>query len=147
MELQLLRLLVTEAELANHFRQQLADQDELAGAELSLLSEGIQVKGEYPSGFGFKVPYETLWTLQVVGATIRATLTEVKVGGMPAGLIRGALLRMVRDAIASQPGFQVEDESIVCDVPVALCELGLEIKVAFTGIQTQPGVLLLEAGQ
>src|SRR4051794_27856687 len=99
MEIQSLKLFLTDADLAALGGQLLAEHDTIEELQLHFTPEGVLLQGQYPTGFGFKVPFETLWQLTPEGPLLRVHLATVKVGGVPAGILRGALLRMARDAI------------------------------------------------
>src|SRR5262245_13710283 len=117
MEIQALRVRVTDADLAVLMRELLAEREALESVQARFLPEGVQVQGEYPTGFGFKVPFETLWQLTTAGADVQLRLELIKVAGFPAAMLRGALFRMIRDATEEQPAIRVEDETVLLDVP------------------------------
>src|SRR4051812_36883824 len=98
MEIQSLKLFITDADLAPLVAEAAAGQDGIEGLQAHLTPEGVQVQGQYATGFGFKVPFETVWQLMPAGPCVEVRLGAIRVGGMPANLLRGALLRMVRDA-------------------------------------------------
>lgn len=146
MEIQSLRLLVTDADLAGLVQRGLADQPGLEGVRASILPEGVKLAGEYPTGFGFKVPFETVWALTGEGPCVRARLDSVKVAGMPAGMLRGALMRAVRDNAEGHPGVSIDGESVLVDVPAAAAKSGVELCVTFTAVRPAEGSLIVEVG-
>lgn len=81
-----------------------------------ITAEGVRVGGEYATGFGFKVPFETLWSMTPAGPCLHIQLAGLQVGGIPGGLLRGALPRMIRDALAGHDGLRMDGEQrIVVD--------------------------------
>lgn len=147
MEIQALKLLVTEADLAAILTEHLSGQEGVEKLQASLLPEGVRLKGEYATGFGFKVPFETLWGLTASGPCVQAKLDEVKVAGLPAAMLRGALMRVIRDGVEGQAGVSVEAETVKIDLPMAACEYGVELRVNLTAVRFAAGELVVEAGQ
>jgi hypothetical protein len=146
MEIQALRLFVTEADLAAILQEHLPDQEGVENLQVSLLSQGVRLQGEYATGFGFKVPFETLWALSGAGPCVEAKLDAVNVAGLPAGMLRGALLRMLRDGVEGQVGVRVEDETVRIDLPALACASGIDLRVNLTAVRLGAGELVVEAG-
>src|ERR671932_113917 len=103
MEILGLKLFVTEAEVNDLAKKHLPDDGAVEDLRIRLTPEGVLVSGEYPA-LRFKVPFETLWELSVAGPEVRARLAAIKVAGIPAGILKGALLKMARDAVGQEPG-------------------------------------------
>jgi len=146
MEIQSLKVLVTDADLAALLKEAMSNHDSIEGLEARLTPEGALLRGEYPTGFGLKVPFETVWQLVPAGPVLQVQLASVKVAGVPAGLLRGALIRMVRDAVEGQPGLSVQDEAVVIDVAAAARRYGVAVRVAFTAVRMSFGAMVVEAG-
>lgn len=146
MEIQALKLFLTDADLAMILNELVSRQENIENLHATFTPEGVRVQGEYPTGFGFKVPFETLWQVMGAGSILHVHLTEIKVAGVPAGLLRGALLRMIRDAVESQPGIGLQDETILVDVPTVARANGLEVQITFTAVRLSIGTAVIEAG-
>jgi hypothetical protein len=146
MEIQALKLFLTEADLAAALKQRLADQEGVENLRASLLPEGVKVQGEYATGFGFKVAFETVWGLTATGPCVQAKLDTVKVAGLPAGMLRGALLRMIREAVEGQAGVMVEEETVRIDLPAVAGGYGIDLRVNFSAVRLGTGELVVEAG-
>src|SRR5262249_2952251 len=146
MEIQSLKLFITDADLAPLVAQAAAGQEGIEGLQAHLSPEGVQVQGQYATGFGFKVPFETVWQLSPAGSSLEVRLGAIRVGGMPANLLRGVLLRMIRDAIEQHPGVSLREDVIVIDVPEIVRSLGFEVQMRFTAVRTSVGSALIEAG-
>lgn len=145
MEIQALKLIVTDADLAVLIKERLSDLEGLEAVQARILPEGVRVQGEYPTGFGIKVPFETLWQLAAEGPGLQVKLESLKVAGLPAGMFRGALLRMIRDAAEEQPGIRVEEEMVRVDIVALAAGQGVELQVNFTAVRLSPGALVIEA--
>jgi hypothetical protein len=145
MEIQSLKLFVTDADVVAISEKLLNDHDSIEGLKVRLTPEGVLLQGEYPTSF-FKVPFETVWQLTASGPEVQVRLTSVKVAGLPAGLLRGALMKMVRDAVENEPGLRVQDEAILIQVPEAARGQGIDLRVSFTAVRMSIGSMVLEAG-
>jgi hypothetical protein len=146
MEIQSLKVVVTDAALAGLLEKAIPKDQTIEGLQVRLTPEGVQLQGEYPTGFGFKVPFDTLWQLTPAGPVLQVQLVSVKVAGLPAGLLRGALLRMARDSIEKHPGLLMQEEMILIDVPALAKHHGVELKMAFTAVRMSSGSAVIEAG-
>lgn len=147
MEIQALRLAVSDMDLRTLAAELIPEPDGIEKMTYRVTAEGVRVGGEYATGFGFKVPFETLWALTPAGPCLRIQLAAIQVGGIPGGILRGALLRMIRDALAGHDGLRMEGEAIVVDVAAIACRNGLPLQIHLTQVQGTPGLLLLEAGR
>ena len=94
MELQSLKLVVTEAD-ANQLLSEFAPKDlDIDKPHVQFTPEGIRVTGA-TRALLFKVSFETLWTVALVEGCVVARLSSLKVAGIAAGKLRGVLLKML----------------------------------------------------
>jgi hypothetical protein len=84
--------------------------------------------------------------LTVAAGRVQARLASVKVAGLPATLLRGVLLKVIRDATAQQPGIEVHDDSISVDLAPLLLARNVPVTVHLTAVRPGAGHLLIEAG-
>jgi hypothetical protein len=145
MEIQSLKLFVTDADVAAFTAKSLATHDSIEDLQVRLTPDGVLLQGVYPTSF-FKVSFETVWQLTPAGPEVHVRLATVKVAGLPAGLLRGALMKMVRDAVANQAGMRVQDETIILHVGEIAKAQGMELLVHFTAVRMSIGSAVLEAG-
>ncbi len=146
MEIQSFKLFVTDADVAALAEKLLSNHDSIEDLKVRLTPEGVLVEGQYPTSF-FKVPFETVWQINAAGPRVQVCLASVKVAGLPAGILRGALMKMIRDAIAGEAGITLEDETICIHVPEAARKQGVELAVHFTGVRMSVGCVVIEAGE
>jgi hypothetical protein len=146
MEIQSFKLFVTDADVANLTAKLLNNHDSIEDLRVRLTPDGVLLQGEYPTSF-FKVPFETVWHLSASGPCVQVRLESVKVAGLPAGILRGALMKMVRDAVAGQAGVTVQNETVVIHVPEAARAQGVELGVQFTAVRMSVGCVVIEAGE
>ena len=118
MDIQALTLHVTESDLARIIDHHLPAEGPLEDLGIGLLPEGVLVRGSYPTPLG-KMSFETLWSLAVSGCTVAARLETIKVAGVPSGLLRGVLLKTLRDVAGNEPGVRVDGEVVEVDIEQA----------------------------
>jgi hypothetical protein len=145
MEIHSLKLFVTDADVATFAARALRDHETIEGLQVRLTPDGVLVEGEYRTSL-FNVSFETMWHISASGPHVHVRLGTVKVAGLPAGLLRGALMNMIRDAVASEAGIKVADDSIIIHVPDAARGQGVNFRVHFTAVRMSIGVAVLEAG-
>src|SRR5215468_473529 len=98
MEIQSLKLFLTQAEVNEQARRVLRDTEGVEELEVKLTPEGVVVQGQYAMSV-FKVPFETTWQVSAAGPEVVARLASVRVAGLPAGILRGVLMKMARDSV------------------------------------------------
>ncbi len=145
MEIQALRILLREEEINEYLPRVLPPDAAIEKLHIRLTPEGIVVQGEYPALF-MKVAFETLWETSVAAGRVQARLANVKVAGLPAGLLRGVLLKVLRDVTAQVPGISVQDESVFVDVGQMLQAKQVPVSVYMTAIRPGEGHATIEAG-
>jgi hypothetical protein len=145
MEIQALRLLITEATANELVKRHLPEAGAVEGLRVRLTPEGVVVQGEYPT-FMMKMAFETLWELAVSGPELVARLASARVAGLPANIFKGALMKMVRDAASQGPGVRVSEDAIFLNVEQAAGVAGAPLRVRFTAVRCSIGALVLEAG-
>jgi hypothetical protein len=146
MEIQSLKLFLTNADLCNLLLQNLPEQEGIEDLETRFTPQGVVVQARYYAGFGFRVPFETVWQVEPAASALRIQLTKLNVGGMPANLFQGTLLGMIRDAIANHPGLSMENDTLLVDIATLARSAGLELKICFTEVRLSIGTAVIEAG-
>lgn len=145
MEIQSLRLLVTDADLAAQVARALPPGEAIEDLEARFTPEGVVVSGKYPTPF-FKVSFETVWVPEPAGAEVRVRLGEVKVAGLPGNLLRGALMKMVRDNVEGRPGVRMEEEAVVVHFAELARAQGVNLAVRFREIRLSIGAAEVVVG-
>jgi hypothetical protein len=145
MDIHALKLLVTEAEVNDLVKQNIPDAGSIDKLQVRLTPEGVIVQGEYPTMM-MRLAFEATWQLSVAGPEVVAKLSGVRVAGLPAGLLKGALMKMIRDAIQGQAGMRVQDDTVRVQVEEAARSQGVPVRVRFTEVRCSIGALVLEAG-
>ncbi|MGH7171569.1 MAG: hypothetical protein ACRELG_14935 [Gemmataceae bacterium] len=145
MEIHTLKLSVTEQELNELVSQAPSGKNAVENLRVRLTPEGIVVLGDYPAMF-MKMAFETLWEVKGIGSIVEARLASVKVSGLPAGMLRGVLIKTLRDLLAKEPGVRVTDESIRVDLSTHTALQRLRLRVHLTEVRCTSGNLVIEAG-
>jgi hypothetical protein len=145
MDIQTLQLHVTESDLNQIIARYLPEDGPIEDPRVRLQPEGVLVQGSYPTPLG-KMSFETLWSLAASGSTVQARLETLKVAGLPARMLRGVLLKTLRDSAASQPGIRVEGEVVEVDLAEAAHAQGIPLKVKLTAVRCSAASLVVEAG-
>jgi hypothetical protein len=144
MEIHALKLIVSEQDLTR-----LASQAPLNGAPVRDLAvritpEGVSIRGKYQAWVS--VAFDTLWHTTVQGGKIRAQLTDVKVVGMPAAMVKGMLMDLIAESLALGSGLQAEGEILWIDLDVMLAQQGFPARTNLTAVHCALGLLTLESG-
>jgi hypothetical protein len=144
MEVHSLKLLVTEEDLVQLAIQAAKDQEQLSDVKVRITPLHVSVSGSYQ--VMMRVPFETTWQVVIRDGKVAATLAELKVVGLPAGLLKGVLMRMVADEAAREPALAVEGDTIVFDPDRFLAGAGIVGRANLTLIRCELGRLFLEGG-
>lgn len=144
MEIQTLKLHLTDADLAVVVTKLAASAEGVEDLKARFSPEGVIVTGRYPTSF-LTVSFETTWSVEAAGPELIVRLAALKVMGMPGGFLRGILLKMAKDALADEPGLRVEDDAIIIAVAEVAKAQKIDLKVHFTRVVLSVGTAVLEA--
>ena len=143
MEIQSLKLVVTDAD-AIRLLTQFAPKDlEARNLSVRFTPDGVRITGDTPALL-FTVSFETLWEVTLVDGAVVARLSSLKVAGMPAGKLRGVLLKMLRDAVAGRPGIVFEGETVTVNVNEVLRSHRVPLEVTLSAVRCAEGRLSIE---
>jgi hypothetical protein len=145
MEIQTLRLSITEEEINELLVEFAPDDPPVENLCVRLTPEGIIVQGDYPTML-MKVAFQTVWEVKGYGSVVEARLAGVQVSGLPAGILRGVLLKTLHDTLSQQPGVRVEEESIRLDLRQQPAVQKLRLKMNLSGVHCVAEELIIEAG-
>jgi hypothetical protein len=146
MDIQSLRLRVTDADVKAILASFQPEDAPIEDLLVRLTPEGVIVQGEYPA-LMMKVAFETVWEVSAAGPAVAVRLAHVKVAGLPAGVLRGVLLRMVRDATVNQAAIHVTDDTLRVHLEELAQAHGTSLRVNLTRVVTGDGWLTVEAGE
>jgi hypothetical protein len=145
MELQSLRLLVTDDDLKSLAAHHLPRDTPIEDLCLAFTAEGVRVTGTYPVLI-MNVSFETIWSLLVIDGQAEARLTTLRVAGFPAGKFKGIILKMIRDELHDKPGVTMVDEGIRFDLEAVVRQEGVSLRANLKALHCEAGRLIVEAG-
>ena len=141
MEIHALKVRITEQDLANLSRRALRDQDQLSDVQIRIADGGIVIAGNLR--LIMRVAFETRWSITIKSGKLALTLSELRAGGVPAGMLKGVLMSMIQSEVESQAGMAVDDETIVVDPDRVLAGRGLLVRTNLVGVECASGSLTL----
>jgi hypothetical protein len=144
MEIQALRLLVTEKALNELVARHLPDDQPVEELRFRLTPEGLHVSGEYP--LFLRISFETHWELGVRDGNVTARLKRFKALGLPAPVFKSVLLKVLRETAGKESWLRFDGEdTILVLVDRLLAEKGIPLRTNLSAIRCQEGSLVLEA--
>jgi hypothetical protein len=143
MEIQALRLLVTEKDLNDLLAQHLPDDQPLENLSVRVAPEGVTVSGEYP--LFVRVAFETLWEPGTQAGKVTARLTGLKAMGLPATVFKGTVLKAIEEAVHQEDWLAFDGDTIVVDVDRLLAREGIPAKTNLSAVRCQVGLLVIES--
>jgi len=146
MEIHSLKMSIPEADLNALLAEMPAGKSAVEKLRVRLSPEGIVILGEYPTML-MRMSFETLWEVTGLGSIVQARLASVKVSGLPAGMLRGVLLKTLREMLAKEPGASVQEETIQVDLSKLSSLQKIHLKINLTAVRCEAGLFSIEAGQ
>jgi hypothetical protein len=143
MEIQALKLLLTEHDLTLIAKRAL-EKEQVRDVSIRLSSAGVHICGVYPTPF-MTVRFETLWEVAAQAGKVAARLADLKVVGLPAGMLRGTIMNALSEATSHENGLQVDGEHLLFDPDRLLFNNGLKGRTNLTAVRCGAGTLVLEA--
>ena len=145
MELQSLKLLITDDDLMHLAAFHVPKDAPIEDLRVGVSEEGVVVSGSYPL-LVLKVTFETVWSLLVVDGQAEARLTALRVAGLPAGKFKGLVLKMLRDELGHNPGITVVEEGVRLDVEAIARREGIPLRINLRALHCEPGRITVLAG-
>jgi hypothetical protein len=139
MKIHALHLQITDSDLAPLVSEISRRAEEIEHLALRLRPEGLILSGQYPTPFGMKVNFDTLWQLEPHGHEIHARLTSIHLSGLNASLFRGMLLPMVAEMIEQEPGLRMEEDVILIDTVALAKSEQVDLEIHWQEIRTGEG--------
>jgi hypothetical protein len=144
MHIQSLRLRVTDAHVHAMLAEFRPDGGPVEDLRVRLTAEGVVVEGAYRV-LMMKLAFETVWAVTAAGPALVVQLANVNVFGLPAGVLRRALLGKIRDATASQPAIRVADNCLRVNLEELAQSRGAPLQINLTRVASGDGWLTVEA--
>ena len=142
MEIQALRVLITEEELNDWLSKLPRLPGRIRHLEVKLFPEGISVRGTYQ--WGIRISFETLWEALICEAKPAARLRKFAAGGLGFGWAKAYVL----EAIASQIHWsRLEGDMLLFEFDPLLRAKGIDIRPNLRTIQCGHGHLVIESSK
>jgi hypothetical protein len=142
-EIQVLKLQITEQALDQVIPQILAQNPHLKELRVRLTPDGVNLSGVYH--MVVDVPFEAVWALSVREGKLAARLGDLKISGLGGGMLKPALLSALGEAVKKEEGVRLEGETLVVDIDCVLGKHGLALRSNLTAIQCGDGYVMVEA--
>jgi hypothetical protein len=143
MEIQALKLLITEQDLNELLTRYLPADSGLENVRIRIAPEGVYVTGEYP--VLVRVAFETLWELEGRSGKVHARLGGLKAMGLPAAVFKGAVLKAIEEAVQSEDWLAFDNDIMVVDVDRLLAEKGIKAKTNLNLVRCLVGEVIIES--
>jgi hypothetical protein len=144
MEIQALKLLVTDQDLTQLITKFLSADQPLENLKIRVAPEGVYVSGDYP--LFVRVAFETLWEPGIQAGKASARLASLKAMGLPAMVFKGAVIKAIEEAVQKETWLAFDVDTISVDMDQLLAKEGLTARTNLRAIHCLAGALLIEAG-
>jgi hypothetical protein len=144
MEIQALRMSITEQDLNELVRRYMPPDQPVENVQVRLISEGIEISGTYP--FFISVKFETTWELGVVNGLAAVKLAKFKAMGVPGNIFKSAIMKVIEDAAKKETWIKVSGDQVLADVEVACSKYAVPARLRLKAITVQTGEVVIEAG-
>jgi hypothetical protein len=143
MEIQALRLLITEPDFDQIISRVLPEELPVKDLRLQVKPDGVHVLGSYP--MVVNVSFEAVWALAVREGKLAANLADFKVVGFGGALLKPMLMNAIGSKLKDRPGVQVEGETILVEPDALFARKGLPVRTNLTGVHCGEGTLVIES--
>ena len=140
MEIRSLTFVATEADLNELASQILPRIERIRDPRISIVPEGIRVRGTYQQLFGIR--FQTLWQVFVSQGKVVARLAELKAGSLSLNFLKTYLLDTIA---AAATVLELRDETLLFDVNALLQDKGWPVRTNLTSIRCDYGSLTVES--
>jgi hypothetical protein len=144
MEIHALKLVVTETDLNQLARTSLPAKSPVRELRVRVEEGRLRISGDYQA-LVVPVPFETMWELSVQKQRACVELVDVRVIGLPAGVLRGFILSSLGKLATRESGIRLENDLLVIDVDGLLQQYGVLLRTNLKTIRCEPGQVILEA--
>jgi hypothetical protein len=145
MELELLRLIVTDEDLNRELAHHQPADMSIENLTARITPEGVRISGSY-SIMVMSLAFDTVWTLTGREDSIEARLSDLQVAGFPATKLRALLLRVLYDAIPKKPGIHIKDDVLCLNLAELLKAEKVPLRFKLSGIDCLQGKAVLRVG-
>jgi hypothetical protein len=139
MEIQLLKLSVSDMDLNQLASQTLVWPDAICDVHFSVMPQGVRVTGVYQQFIG--IPFQMLWQLSVSDGKVIGRIERMRAGFIAVGFFKKYILKH----IAAATNLAIRDGMLVFDVDARLADKGWPLRLNLTTIRCTLGSLIVES--
>jgi hypothetical protein len=139
MEIQLLKLSVSDADLNQLASRTFVWPEAIREVRFAVMPEGVRVTGIYQQFI--RIPFQMLWQLSVFEGKVVARIERVRAGFISIGFIKNYLL----NRITAGKNIVIRNGMLLFDVDALLADKGWPVRLNFTSIGCTLGSLILES--
>jgi hypothetical protein len=143
MEIQALKLLITDQDLNELLDRYLPADSSLENLQIGIAPEGVYIRGEYP--LLVRVGFETLWELEAQAGKVHARLAGLKAMGLPATVFKNAVLKAIEEAVQNENWLAFQNDTMMIDVDRLLTEKGIKARTNLNNVCCLPGEVIIES--
>jgi hypothetical protein len=154
MEIQALRLLLTEQDLYRFAVDGAGAHEAVRDLRLRIVPEGIHIAGTYPTSL-MDIPFATLWHLSVRDGVLLARLGRMDTGNgdsaldvfslISPGAVRATVMGAIARALRGEDGLRVEGETVLVDLDRLAARRGLPLRTNLVAVRCGQGALIIES--
>jgi hypothetical protein len=154
MEIQALRLLLTDQDLLQLAVQGLQADVMIREVRIRVTPEGVTFSGVYPTSL-MDVPFATLWQLSVREGRLAARLAGIQTGNGDSGLdvfgllgpgaVRGTVMNAIARAVRGEDSIHVHGDTILVDPDRLAARRGWPVRTNLRAVRCHDGGLVLES--
>ncbi len=156
MEIQALKLLISQQEINDIVANMLPPNPQVRDVRVRLAPEGVTVTGVYDHTlnvpfFGPKkvsAPFETLWKVAVVSGKVAVHLNDVNIGIPGVGdLLKGKIMDSIQNFASREDALQIcnDTHTITLDLDRLLAKKGFPARTNLTAVWCNYGNIIIEA--
>lgn len=144
MEIHALKLVIDEQEINKLAAQAPLNGVPVRDVTVRITPEGVRVSGKYQAWVS--MGFETFWRVAVEEGKIVAHLAEVKVGVMPAAMIKNVLTENICAALEAGDAAEADGDTIRIDLDQLLAHRGFPARTNLTSVRCDAGQITIESG-
>jgi hypothetical protein len=145
MEVHVLELHLTDADLQTLVQKHLPSDLPVEDLRIYFTAEGVQVRGTYP--LLVNVGFECAWQVEVAQGKLRGKLARMKALGMPAMVFKSAVMKALEVFAKDEYWLAVEGEHVVIDPEYLLSRYALPGRLNLRSIRFQDTEAFISAGR
>jgi uncharacterized membrane protein len=139
MEIQSLRLLISEPEVNALVARYVHHNENIQDLRVQFSPQGIRIAGAYK--MMISVPFESLWQISVAEGQLKVRLTHLRTIGLNVGLLKNYLLGVIA---AKMNCLRVSGDALLLDLDLLLKDCGNSVRTHLNSVDCAEGTLTVE---